>query len=254
MSSTAAVDGSTGGDGEAAAPPRSRRLTNLSNAAVGIGLVLLVGGFLLAVLEYRPFSVPTDSMAPTVSPGDRVIAQRIDGDEVRRGDVVVFEDPVWGDVSMLKRVIAVGGDTVACCDDEGRLTINGVPVREPYLGGGRASLTEFEATVPEGRLFLLGDNRGTSQDSRMHLADHQGTVPASSVTARMDGTVWPPSRMGFGGHEEAFGVVGPVSAAGPLRWLVVACLSGSVLILGGAAAGPVADRVGRRGSARRSGG
>lgn len=71
-------------------------------------------------------------MTPTVDAGDKILAQRIDGSEVRRGDIVVFTDPLWGDVPMVKRVVAVGGDKVACCDKQGRLTVDGKPVDEPF--------------------------------------------------------------------------------------------------------------------------
>ncbi|MCW0121709.1 signal peptidase I, partial [Bacillus subtilis] len=90
-------------------------------------------GFVWAAVVYQPYTVPTDSMSPTVKPGDRVLAERIDGADVRRGDVVVFTDEVWGATPMVKRVVGVGGDKVACCDREGRLTVNGTPVDEPYL-------------------------------------------------------------------------------------------------------------------------
>ncbi|GAB2616167.1 signal peptidase I [Streptomyces capparidis] len=252
MSGSTAVDGEAGGAAPTAArPARSRAVAWASNAAVGVGLVLLFGGFLLGAFTYRPYAVPTDSMTPTIAVGDRVLAQRIDGGDVRRGDVVVFNDPLWGNVTLIKRVVAVGGDTVACCDERGRLSVNGTAVDEPYLDGdGPASPTEFEAKVPEGRLFLLGDNRTNSQDSRSHLADQQGTVPRSAVTGRVDGTAWPFGRIGAIGHDRTFAALGPVSDPGPLWWLVAACLGGSVLILLGAAAGPVADRMARRGSAR----
>lgn len=215
----------------------------LSGLAVAVGLVLLFGGFGLAAIDYRPFAVPSNSMDPTVLAGDRLIAQRVGGDDVHRGDIVVFTDVVWSDVPLLKRVVGVGGDTVTCCDSQGRLTVNGKPLREPYLKNeGPASPTEFTAKVPRGRLFLLGDNRNTSLDSRTHLSDDQGTVPRSAVTARVDGTAWPPGRMGFTERADTFERVGEVSEPGPLKWLVAASAGGALLIFGGAAAGPVAAR------------
>jgi signal peptidase I len=270
MGSSTAVDGTAGGGGpedsgtarlrpsedgagagRGAAPGAGAgpgRLGGLlSGGAVAVGLVLLLGGFVLAAITYQPFAVPSNSMDPTVRSGDRLLAQRVDGGEVRRGDIVVFNDAVWGDVPMLKRVVAVGGDTVACCDERGRLTVNGEAVDEAYLDGGRASPDAFDAKVPQDRLFLLGDNRNTSLDSRTHLADQQGTVPRSAVTARVDGTAWPLDRMGFTEYDSAFAEVGAVSSPGPLRWLVAACAGGALLILGGAAAGPVSARLaGRR--------
>lgn len=110
------------------------RLGNrLSGLAVALGCVLFLGGFVWGAVLYQPYTVPTDSMHPTVKSDSRVLAERVDGEEVRRGDVVVFQDSVWGAVPMVKRVVGVGGDKVACCDKSGRLTVNGKPVEEPYL-------------------------------------------------------------------------------------------------------------------------
>ncbi|WP_254407033.1 signal peptidase I [Streptomyces sp. GMY02] len=215
----------------------------LSGLAVAVGCVLFLGGFVWGAVEYRPYAVPTNSMSPTVKAGDRVLAQRISGSDVRRGDVVVFSDADWGDLPMLKRVVGVGGDTVACCDADGRLTVNGKPVREPYvqgMPGGQASTTEFSAKVPEGQLFLLGDERSGSLDSRVHLQDQaQGSVPLASVDARVDAVVWPAGSLV--GRPEAFAALpGGVSGAGPVKLVAAAILGGALLILGGAAYGPVA--------------
>jgi signal peptidase I len=186
-----------------------------------------------------------------VSPGDKVLAQRISGSEVRRGDVVVFTDKLWGDQPMVKRVVGVGGDTVECCDKQGRLTVNGKPIAEDYLNtdSTTASLTPFKSTVPKGSLFFLGDNRQVSEDSRIHLEDaEQGAVPASDVKGRVDATAWPLGRLGMLPQTSAFDALpgGGQSPQGPLRWLVFAVIAGAALILGGAAYGPVAGLVRRR--------
>ena len=221
----------------------------LSGVAVAIGCVLFLGGFGWAALAYRPYTVPTDSMRPTVNPGDRVLAQRIDTSQVRRGDVVVFDDPLWGNLPILKRVVGVGGDKVACCDRQGRLTVDGTPVGEPYLrGGGPASAVAFDVTVPSGRLFVLGDNRVVSEDSRMRLAsaDH-GSVPSGDVRARVDAVLWPPSRFGTVGRPASFvALPGGVSRPGPIMVILGSVAAGAVLITGGAAYGPVARRSGRQ--------
>ncbi|RDL08282.1 signal peptidase I [Streptomyces sp. HB202] len=172
---------------------RGRLGAMVSGLAVAVGCVLFLGGFAWAAVVYQPYTIPTDSMAPTVNPGDRVLAERIDGVDVRRGDVVVFTDKVWAATPMVKRVVGIGGDKVACCDEGGRLTVNGTPVDEPYVEqgptavGGKAapaSPQEFSATVPKGKIFLLGDERATSLDSRVHLQDaDQGSVPLSAVQA-----------------------------------------------------------------------
>jgi signal peptidase I len=224
----------------------------LSGLAVALGCVLFLGGFGWGVVLYRPYTVPTGSMQPTVNPGYRVLAQRVDGANVHRGDVVVFTDMLWGDVPMVKRVVAVGGDTVRCCDKQGRLAVGGEPLREPYLAGdGPASPFGFKATVPKGELFMMGDNRANSEDSRARLtdADH-GAVPRSAVDARVDGTVWPLGSMGMLAHTGSAspfaGLPGGVSEPGPLAWIALAIVAGVVLIFGGAAYGPIANRRTRR--------
>ncbi|MGW2560058.1 signal peptidase I [Streptomyces sp. NPDC001514] len=226
---------------------RGRLGSALSGLAVAVGCVLFLGGFVWGAVEYQPYTVPTDSMSPTVEAGDRVLAQRIDGSQVRRGDVVVFTDKVWGDMPMVKRVVAIGGDKIACCDADGRMTINGKAVEEPYLRSkGPASPTAFNATVPEEQLFLLGDERMGSLDSRVHLRDPgQGSVPRTAVSARLDAVAWP-----LGGpveRPEGFAALpGGVSQPGPVKLVAGSVLVGVVLILGGAAYGPVAAVLGRR--------
>jgi signal peptidase I len=229
----------------------------LSGIAVALGSVLFLGSCVWGALVYRPYSVPTTSMVPTVRPGDRLIAQKVSGSDVHRGDVVVFKDPLWGNEPLVKRVVGVGGDTVACCDAQGRLTVNGTPVDETYLNGGgpsakggdQASVERFTTKVPAGKLFLLGDNRAISEDSRVHLADAEGgAVPAGDVKARVDGIAWPSSRIGLLPRTSAFAALpdsGP-PGRGPLGMLVGAALAGVVLILGGAAYDPLAKLLRRR--------
>lgn len=225
---------------------RGRLGSMVSGLAVAVGCVLFLGGFAWAAVVYRPYTVPTESMTPTVNAGDRVLAQRVDGSEVRRGDVVVFTDPAWGDMPMVKRVVGTGGDKIACCEKDGRLTVNGKPVEEPYLQtAGPASANDFTAEVPQGKLFLLGDDRRVSLDSRVHLEDGgQGSVPRSAVTARVDAVAWP-----LGGMIErprAFAALpGGVSSPGPLPLQLGAVVGGVVLILAGAVYGPVTARSAR---------
>ncbi|MBO0912979.1 signal peptidase I [Streptomyces laculatispora] len=222
---------------------RGRLGSMLSGLAVAVGCVLFLGGFAWAAVVYRPYTVPTESMTPTVNAGDRVLAQRVDGSEVRRGDVVVFTDPAWGDMPMVKRVVGIGGDKVGCCEKDGRLTVNGIPVEEPYLQTpDPASANDFTAEVPKGQLFLLGDDRRVSLDSRVHLEDRgQGSVPRSAVTARVDAVAWPLGSMIERPHAFA-ALPGGVSSAGPLKLQLGAVAGGVVLILAGAVYGPVAAR------------
>ncbi|MFF6784514.1 signal peptidase I [Streptomyces sp. NPDC012510] len=221
--------------------------SKLSGLAVALGCVLFLGAFLWGAVAYAPYTVPTDSMAPTITAGDRILAERIDGAEVERGDVVVFRQETWGNTPMVKRVVAVGGDTVACCTD-GKLTVNGEKIDEGYLPKGQAAeLTGIpEITVPDGRLFLLGDERSGSLDSTAHLTEAgNGTVPRTNVDARVDAVVWPMD--GMLAPPTGFEKLGELSSPGPLRLITTALVVGMVLVLGGAAYGPVAKRLGGRG-------
>ncbi|MEU6813828.1 signal peptidase I [Streptomyces sp. NPDC046860] len=218
----------------------------LSGVAVAVGLLLFLAGFGWAAVSYRPYTVPTSSMAPTIDAGDRVLAQRVDGADVRRGDVVVFSDRTWvTGADVVKRVVAVGGDTVACCTD-GKLTVNGKPVDEPYLPeGSPAEIKGFPTvTVPEGRLFLLGDERQGSLDSTAHITDAaEGTVSRGAVAARVDSVIWP--MKGMLARPTGFQALGALSEPGPLPLIELMIVAGAVLVLGGAAYGPVAGLVGR---------
>ncbi|WP_030787604.1 signal peptidase I [Streptomyces sp. NRRL S-920] len=233
---------------------RGRLGSVLSGIAVALGCVLFLGGFAWGAVLYQPYAVPTGSMTPTIGSGDRVLAQRIDGDEVRRGDVVVFEQSTWGDLPMVKRVVGIGGDKIACCED-GKLTVNGKEVAEPYLPEGQdAAATGIPTTtVPKGRLFLLGDERSGSLDSSVHLNDGtHGSVPRDAVKARVDAVAWPMDKFGMLERPEGFAdMPGGLSEPGPLRLVVTAIVVGMVLVLGGAAYGPVARLLGRgRGRSR----
>ncbi|MCM2425873.1 signal peptidase I [Streptomyces sp. RKAG337] len=221
----------------------------LSGLAVAMGCVLFLGGFAWGAVTYRPYTVPSQSMQPTVEPGDRILAQRVDGSEVRRGDIVVFQDQLWGSATLVKRVVGVDGDVITCCDQQGRMLVNGKPVEESYLlHEGPASITPFKTTVPKGQLFLLGDNRAESLDSRVHMTGGEtGTVPRGAVRARVDAVAWPLGRLGMVDRAKNFTALpGGVSQPGPLRWITVAVFAGAVLILGGAAYGPIARRLRRR--------
>ncbi|MFD7627554.1 signal peptidase I [Streptomyces sp. NPDC059851] len=228
----------------------------LSGIAVAVGFVLFLGGFVWAALLYQPYTVPTDSMMPTVKPGDRVLAQRIDGGEVRRGDIVIFTDAMWSDSPMVKRVVGIGGDTVKCCGEGGRLSVNGKELDEPYVhrgepvtveGAGPASPggTPFEVTVPEGNLFLLGDQRSNSIDSRSHLQEAgQGTVSRSAVSGRVDALAWPSMTM-VERPEGYAALPGGTSEPGPLRLQLAAVAVGAALVVLGAAYGPLVRLLGR---------
>ncbi|WP_107054535.1 signal peptidase I [Streptomyces sp. NRRL S-350] len=214
----------------------------LQGVALALGLLMMIGGFALIAVDYRPYDIPTPSMHPTLQAGDTVLARKVGGGAIGRGDVVVFRDRDWGGELMVKRVVAVGGDTVATNGDNRRLTVNGQPVDEPYLAAQGRQGESFSVTVPPGRLFLLGDNRVGSLDSRTHLEVDGGSVPADAVEARVEATVKPFGRMGLLARTAAFdGFAGPkASQPGPLEPAAYAAVAGAALIIVTSAVGGVA--------------
>ncbi|SDT57367.1 signal peptidase I [Streptomyces sp. TLI_053] len=232
----------------AAARRRRRPAAVVQGVLLGLGLALLIGGFAVIAVSYRPYSIPTASMAPTLQAQDTVLARKSDGSDVGRGDVVVFRDRAWGGELMVKRVVAVGGDTVAVGEGDRRLTVNGKPVDEPYLAGTGAQGASFSVEVPPGRLFLLGDNRLGSLDSRVHLETDGGTVPATEVQARVEATVLPFGRMALLGGTSAFEAIDGrrPAAPGPLEPAFWASIVGAATIVVTSAVGGAAGLVRRR--------
>jgi signal peptidase I len=208
-----------------------RWLEALVFVAGTVALALLVKAFL-----FQAFVIPSGSMAPTLAQHDRIVVQKWSywSGTPRRGDVVVFADPGgWlTDVDpparwqrglqaiglspsgrhLVKRVVGVAGDEVRCCDAAGRILVNGTPVEESYLASPAANARRtFQVTVPRGGMWVQGDNRGNSEDSRFHLDDvGGGFVPTDLVVGRLWGRIWPIDRFGSAGATDAFdGVPGP---------------------------------------------
>jgi signal peptidase I len=188
-------------------------------------IVALVVSLFIKSFLVQFFYIPSGSMENTLQIKDRVAVNKVPfiSDNIKRGDVVVFRDPNnWlpepydsttnqfvakaksalvtvgvlpnpAKQYLVKRVVGVGGDRVVCCTKDGKLTINGVEVTEPYIfAGNKPSEMNFDVTVPKGKLWVMGDHRGASADSRYHQDDiNKGFVPLSKVTGRVVGVIWP---------------------------------------------------------------
>ena len=189
---------------------------------VGTALVLSV---LIKAFLIRSFFIPSGSMLETLQINDRIIVNVMAPEvmPLERGDIVVFRDPggwlgvapevektTWQELSdfvlgtfgitapdsaehLVKRVIGLPGDEVVCCDADGKLTVNGVSITEPYLApGANPSDVEFRVFVPEGSYWVMGDNRGNSTDSRYHQdLPSRGFVNEKYVVGRAILISWP---------------------------------------------------------------
>ncbi|MFF4489072.1 signal peptidase I [Streptomyces sp. NPDC001544] len=162
----------------------------------------LVFLLLLSTFVVQPFQIPSGSMEQGLRIGDRVLVNKLAyrfGAQPRRGDVIVFDGTgYFGDADYVKRVVGVGGDHVVCCDKEGRIEVNGRPVDETAFlhPGDSASDVPFDVEVPDGTLFVLGDHRSDSSDSRDHLGSPGGgMIPVGDVIGRADWIVWPYDRL-----------------------------------------------------------
>ncbi|MFT4287557.1 signal peptidase I [Nocardioides sp.] len=229
--------------------------------------ILLVVAVVLAVAVKtflaQAFYIPSESMEPGLNVNDRILVEKPSywfGGSPRRGDVVVFADPGdWlgadetagpsGPITtalekiglypsgnhLVKRVIGVGGDTVTCCDKDGRIQVNGTSLAEddfidpqPRCDGPMVNDCDpqgWSATVPKGYLFVMGDNRDESADSSVHLcaADDQGSgcdpleafIPVDSVVGKVVSVIWPPSHAKILNRPAVFKEVAAATAASP---------------------------------------
>ena len=196
--------------------------------------ILLVSALILSMVVktffVQFFYIPSGSMENTLLVNNRVGVNKLGAifSEIKRGEVVVFRDPadwlstpvndevglrkivkdalvfvgVIPDPSkqyLIKRVIGVGGDRVVCCNDKDQLEVNGVAIDEPYIyPGDKVSDNEFDVTVPKDFIWVMGDHRGASADSRYHTDDpNRGMVPLDKVTGRALFIIWPFSNLGL---------------------------------------------------------
>ena len=184
----------------------------------------LVLSLVIKTFLAQAFFIPSVSMEPTLLVGDRLVVNKLAPEvmELERGDVVVFLDPggwldtephelnaaeqvlTWigllpehADEHVIKRVIGTGGDHVAYCTDEGLITVNGEPIEESYVVPGAVpSERTFDVVVPANHLFVLGDNRPRSADSRFHTGSvGAGFVPVRNVVGRAFVITWPLDRI-----------------------------------------------------------
>jgi signal peptidase I len=221
-------------DGSADTPPKKKQGSFWKELPILVGVALALA-MVIKAFAVQAFYIPSQSMENTLKVGDRVLVNKIvyHTRDIKRGDVVVFNgldswDPevqyaepknpvskllhaigsafgvVPGEKDYIKRVIGVPGDHVACCDKQGHVTVNGHPLMEtqyiytdPQTGEqNRPSDSKFKVTVPAGHLWVMGDHREVSYDSRGHIGDPGGgTIPESRVIGRAFVVVWPLSRI-----------------------------------------------------------
>ena len=193
------------------------------------GAVLIA--FLLRMFVVQVYQIPSGSMTETLQVGSRIAVNRVPGvgNHVERGDVIVFQDdlewlpslgensrnplvrvgeflgvvPADGEQVLVKRIIGVGGDTVECCSSSGNLIVNGTEIDEPYAQGSSSS--GFKVTVPEGYLWVMGDNRTNSADSLYHYTQGDPAfVSEDSVIGRAMWEIWPISAWSSLGDRDVF--------------------------------------------------
>ncbi|MFJ8790194.1 signal peptidase I [Streptomyces sp. NPDC102462] len=222
------VDGAAGRGDAAPGPKKPRSFWKELPILIGIALVLAL---LIKTFLVQAFSIPSDSMQNTLQQGDRVLVDKLTpwfGSEPERGEVVVFHDPdnwlageptptpnamqkvlSWiglmpsaEEKDLIKRVVGVGGDTVEC-KNTGPLLINGKALNEPYVYPGNTPCSmddqggQFKVKIPEGYLWVMGDHRQNSRDSRYNQSDkNHGMVPVDKVVGRAIVKAWPINRWG----------------------------------------------------------
>jgi signal peptidase I len=237
-------------------PPPSfwRRMARWFKELVVVVVSALILSFIIKTFFFQSFWIPSSSMAPTLEVGDRVLVTkwRPGPMDLREGDVIVFRDPGhwldgqppvieatgwWSDTlrfvgllpgdageHLVKRLIGLPGDTVGCASADANVVVNGVAIVEPYVmpgvepcaGLNPATDYPWTITVPEGYVWVMGDNRSGSRDSRFHQGEPGGgSVPIANIVGTVFVTVWPFDHWGGVGNPLAGAAVGePSGSAG----------------------------------------
>ncbi len=224
------MNDTTTADEVEAKPSRARGVKLFLRDILVIFVAALLISFLIKTFLIRSFYIPSASMEQTLLENDRIIVNQLQPDlaPLEHGDVVVFRDPggwltpkveperpaivefvdgVLGFIGLtapdsndhlIKRIIGLPGDTVVCCNDFGQVSVNGVPLDEPYINvpdGAPASGVDFEVTVPDDSLWVMGDNRNNSRDSRYNTeGPTDGFVPIENVVGKAVVITWPVDR------------------------------------------------------------
>jgi signal peptidase I len=236
------------GSGEPDAPRQKKQLPlwqeTILLLAVALGLAILIKALLV-----QAFYIPSESMEPGLVQNDRILVEKVSywfGGTPQRGDVVVFKDPggwltgaedvgppnaitsVMAKIGLypsgghlVKRVIGIGGDTIHCCDDQGRIEVNGVPLNEKAYArkgsgdcfGPMVGTCNWTAgPVPGGHVFVMGDNRSHSADSSVHMCRTSSTdcvpgdefVPVDLVVGKVFVLLWPRQHFGWLHRPDSF--------------------------------------------------
>lgn len=218
--------------GKPAKQPKSKALQWLKEIAVVL-VIALVLSFVVKTFFFRPFLIPSESMSNTLLVGDRIFVNQVGPalTGLQRGDIVVFKDtqgwlkdekkepqsafgsvfvflglaPDPADEYLIKRLIGMPGDHIECCDAQGRISVNGKEVDEPYvLPTPAGQEIPFDVVVPANDIWVMGDNRPRSADSRFHPeAPLKGFIAKSDVVGTAAVVAWPLNRWRFLGMDKA---------------------------------------------------
>ncbi|POH72173.1 signal peptidase I [Arthrobacter glacialis] len=213
-------------------PIRKAIISGIKEIAIIIVIAVLLS-LIIKTFLFRAFYIPSGSMEETLQVGDRVFVNLLVPEPIslKRGDVVVFKDsqgwlgnnvpkpapveqlfinfglaPDSSSEHLIKRVIGLPGDHIVCCDSQGKISVNDKSINEPYLAPGSTndygpSSSKFDLIVPEGKIWVMGDNRNNSSDSRFHQElNGKGFVPISDVVGSAFVIAWPISNWGILGN------------------------------------------------------